>query len=74
MYRLRVKELAEARGFDQSKLQRKANIAFRTITKIWHNPELDVQLSTLDKIAQALGVNLTDLIDDLPSSTHQQDQ
>lgn len=67
MYRLKVREIAEAKGISMSKLQRDADIAFRTVKLIFRDPNRDINLSTLDKIAQALGVKICDLIDETPS-------
>lgn len=66
MRRLRVKEVAQARGFTMARLQRAADINLKTIQAIWHNPQHDASLNTLDKIAKALGVPVTELIEDVP--------
>ena len=66
MRRLRVKEVAQARGFTMAKLQRMADINLKTIQAIWHNPQHDASLKTLDKIAKALGVPITELLEDVP--------
>src|SRR5260370_20841846 len=66
MRRLRVKEVAQAKGFTMARLQRIADINLKTIQAIWHNPQHDASLNTLDKIARALGVPVTELIEDVP--------
>ena len=66
MRRLRVKEVAQARGFTQARLHRAADINLKTIQAIWHNPQHDASLKTLDKIAKVLGVPVTELIEDVP--------
>ncbi len=66
MRRLRVKEVAQAKGFTMARLQRVADINLKTIQVIWHNPQHDASLNTLDKIARALGVPVTELIEDVP--------
>ncbi len=66
MTRLRVKEVAQAKGFTMAKLQRAADINLKTIQAIWHNPQHDASFKTLDKIAKVLGVPVTDLIEDVP--------
>src|SRR5438105_12010936 len=66
MRRLRVKEVAQDRGFTMARLQRVADINMKTIQAIWHNPRHDASLNTLDKIAKALGVPVTELIEDVP--------
>jgi DNA-binding Xre family transcriptional regulator len=68
MRRLRVKEVAQAKGFTMARLQRVADINLKTIQAIWHNPQHDASLNTLDKIARALGVPVTELIEDVPEN------
>lgn len=67
MRRLRVKEVAQANGITMAKLQRAADINLKTIQAIWHNPRHNASLNTLDKIAEVLGVPVTDLIEDVPA-------
>jgi Cro/C1-type HTH DNA-binding domain len=43
-----------------------ADINLKTMQAIWHNPQHDASLKTLDKIAKALGVPVTALIEDVP--------
>jgi len=62
MVRHRVREVAEARGLDIAKLSRRADISYRTAFRLFHEPELDVSLSTLEKVAKALDVRVKDLI------------
>ena len=71
MRRLRVKEVAQAKGFTMAKLQRAADINLKTIQAIWHDPRHNASLNTLDKIAKVLGVPVTDLIEDVPEDTQQ---
>jgi len=66
MRRLRVKEVAQAKGFTMAKLQRAADINLKTIQAIWHHPQHNASLNTLDKIAMVLGVPMTELIEDVP--------
>ena len=66
MRRLRVKEVAQEKGFTMARLQRVADINLKTIQAIWHNPQHDASLNTLDKLAKALGVPVTALIEDVP--------
>jgi transcriptional regulator with XRE-family HTH domain len=62
MPRLKVREVAESQGLDMAKLSRRSDLAYRTIQKIWHNPDYDASIKTLGKIADALGVSVKDLI------------
>ncbi len=62
--KLRVKELAISKGFNQSTLSRASDVPLDTIRRIWRNPYYEVRLSTLNKIAEALEVPPTDLFED----------
>jgi transcriptional regulator with XRE-family HTH domain len=66
MYRLRIKEIAQAKGFSISKLSRVADVPIKTIRRAWHDPQYQIQLATLHKIAQTLGVTTSELIEDIP--------
>ena len=66
MVRLRIKEVAEAKGYNMSTLSRKSNVDFKTIKRVWRNPYYGTELNTLDKIARALEVEIADLIESLP--------
>ena len=61
--RLKVKELAIERGFNQSTLSRAANVDFKTIQRLFRDPYRDVSISTVVKIAWALDVQLADLLE-----------
>jgi DNA-binding Xre family transcriptional regulator len=69
MIRLRIKEIAEKKGFNQSSLSRAADIHFMTVKRIYQNPYKEVTTTTLDKIARALKVSVCDLIEELPEDT-----
>jgi len=62
--KLRVKELAEEQGYNMSRLQRQADVAFNTIKRIWRDPQASVNTDTLEKIARVLGVTVKDLFED----------
>jgi DNA-binding Xre family transcriptional regulator len=66
MLRLRVKEIAIAKGFNQSTLSRASDVPLDTIRRVWRNPYYEVRLSTLNKIAKALEVDPRDLIENVP--------
>jgi DNA-binding Xre family transcriptional regulator len=74
MIRLKLKEVLQEKKISQSKLSRMADVSLNTIQAIYHNPYHDAVLSTLDRLAKALGVNICDLYevisdDDLPVSS-----
>lgn len=66
MIRLKVKEIAEARGFNQSSLSRAADVSFNTVKRIFRDPYREITTTTLEKIARALGVNPGDLMEVVP--------
>lgn len=63
MIRLKIREVAQQKGFSMSRLSREANMAYKTIQTIWRNPYHEVTTTTLDKLAHALGVSPADLIE-----------
>jgi DNA-binding Xre family transcriptional regulator len=65
MIRLRVKEIAEQKGFNISSLSRKADVGFSTVKRIFRDPYKEVTTTTLEKLARALGVPTADLIEDV---------
>lgn len=65
MARLRIKEVAEARGYTMSSLSRKADISLRNVRRLWRDPETVTTTDTLEKLARALEVNIGDLVDDI---------
>jgi DNA-binding Xre family transcriptional regulator len=68
MIRLRIKEVAEARGFNMSSLSRRSDISFSTIKRMWRDPYKSVGTEMLGKIACALGVSVHDLIEEVPDT------
>ena len=68
MIRLKVKEIAEAKGFTMTSLSHRSEISFNTIKSIFRNPYRTINLDTLERLAVALGVTPTDLIEYIPGS------
>ena len=66
MIRLKLKEILQEKKISQSKLSRMADVSLNTIQAMYHNPYHDAVLSTLDRLAKALGVNVCDLYEVLP--------
>jgi DNA-binding Xre family transcriptional regulator len=66
MIRLRVKEIAEAKGVSRLRLSRIADINYKTIQGIWRDPYREISIKTLEKLAKALGVPSSELIEDVP--------
>jgi transcriptional regulator with XRE-family HTH domain len=63
MIRLKVKEIAEARGLNMAQLARKADIDIRTVRRIYRDPTGEISTSILDKLAIALNVDPSALIE-----------
>ena len=66
MIRLRIKEEAERQGYNMSRLARRADIDLKTVQRVWHDPTKEISTTTLDKIATALGVPASELIETIP--------
>ena len=64
MIRLRIKEVAQEKGINQSQLQIKAGVTPQLLNRYWHNHTQSAALEPLAKIARALGVKAGDLIED----------
>ena len=64
--RLKVKEIATQKGWTQTKLSRAADLNAKTVSDIFHNPYKDVAYSTLLKIAKVLGVDVSELTEEVP--------
>ena len=66
MIRLKIREVAQAKPVSMSKLSRMSDVSYDTIQQIYHNPFKDVNISTLEKLADALGVRVSDLFEQIP--------
>jgi len=64
--RLHVKEVATSKGFNISTLSRKADVGVSTVRRLWHKPSRNVDFYVLERIAKALEVPATELIEDVP--------
>jgi DNA-binding Xre family transcriptional regulator len=63
MIRLKVKEVATAKGMGQGKLQRLADMDIKTVRRIYRDPYTIITTETLWKLAKALDVDPRELID-----------
>lgn len=64
--RLKVKEIAEQKGLNISTLSRKSDVGLSTVRRLWHDPHRHADLFVLERIAKALEVPVTALIEDIP--------
>jgi DNA-binding Xre family transcriptional regulator len=74
MLRLRVKEVAQQKNLGQGKLARMADMATNTLRAIYRNPYREVSTITLNKLAKALEIPVTDLIEDVSEEFAAQEQ
>lgn len=72
MLRLRIKEVLAEKSISQSKLSHMTFLSLNTIQEMTHDPYRDVRLSTLDKIALALNVEIADLYERVPNEVHKE--
>ena len=64
--RLRVKEVAKEQGMSMTKLHIKSEVAYSTIRRLFRDPFAEVTTTTINRLANALGVPPTDLVEDVP--------
>lgn len=68
MIRLRVKELAEARGISQNRLSHLAVLDIKVIRKMFQHPTSSFTTYALDKVARALDVDVKELLESVPDT------
>ena len=61
--RLRIKEVAEEKGYNISSLSRRSDISIRNIRRLWRNPYTVTTTDTLEKLARVLDVPLSELLE-----------
>lgn len=66
MTRLLVRELAEKQNLNISTLSRKAALAYTTTHMLWHDTAKIWDRRSLDRLALALGVRVSDLVSGEP--------
>jgi transcriptional regulator with XRE-family HTH domain len=62
--RLRVKEIAQAKGMSMTRLHHRSEVAYTTIRAVFRDPHTEVTLTTLARLAEALDVETRELIED----------
>jgi DNA-binding Xre family transcriptional regulator len=67
MLRLRIREVAESKGITRTRLSRLADMNYKTINLLWNDPFREVTSTTLNRIAEALQVPATELLEDVSS-------
>ena len=68
MIRLRVKEEAEARGYNAEQLARASGLGITTIRRLWKKPYEGAHIHTLEVIARTLKVPVSALYEEEESN------
>jgi len=63
--RLKVKEVAEQKNISLTRLSQRSEVAYNTVRRLWREPYSDVSISTLKRLADVLGVDVRDLIENV---------
>lgn len=66
MFRLRVKEIARAKGISQRKLFMRSEVDIRTVRRLFQHPDQSVTVQTLARLAVVLDVDVSELIESVP--------
>jgi len=66
MLRLRVKEVAAEKKMSMNKLSQISQVSYHVIQDIYKNPVRIVTTDTINRLAEALGVSATELLEDVP--------
>jgi transcriptional regulator with XRE-family HTH domain len=64
MAKLKVKEIAQQKGFTMGKLSRAADVDMNTLRRVYNDADYSPTLFTLEKLANALHVKIADLIEE----------
>jgi DNA-binding Xre family transcriptional regulator len=68
--RIKLRELAKARGIGQRRVAKKADLDLSIVQRIYQNPHANITLATLEKLARALDVEPGELLElDPPRSS-----
>jgi DNA-binding Xre family transcriptional regulator len=65
MLRLRVKEIAQEKHISMNKLSQRSEVSYNIIRDLVNHPYRSVTTETINRIAKALGVPATDLLEDV---------
>jgi transcriptional regulator with XRE-family HTH domain len=72
--KFRVKELARERGLTSEELAHKSGLKISTVRNLWQNRVSDPAYSTVAALAQALGVQIEDLVEKNSQDTAPNDE
>lgn len=63
MFRLKVREVAKARGMSQRQLVLRSELDIKTVQWVFRDDHANITMITLDRIAVTLGVDISELIE-----------
>jgi DNA-binding Xre family transcriptional regulator len=63
-----VKEVAKSRSMSMTKLHITSEVAYSTIRRLFRDPYVEVTTTTINRLANALGVPPTTLLEDAPDN------
>ena len=66
--RVKIKEAAEAKGISLTRLSQRSEVAYNTVRRLWRYPHTDVALYTLQRLADVLGVDVSELVESVPDN------
>ncbi|MGH2494366.1 MAG: helix-turn-helix domain-containing protein [Ktedonobacteraceae bacterium] len=66
MIRIRLKEVLQEKGMSMSMLSHESRISFSTISRIINDKNYSPTLNTLERLAKALDVEISDLYERTP--------
>ena len=69
MIRLKIEEIAKAKGVSMRQLSKRSGLVYNTIRLIYRDPYGPLSTVTLDKLAKALGVDASELIESVADDT-----
>ncbi len=72
MQRLRIEEIAKAKGFNKARLARETGLNGDTIDRLYKEPYYSPTLNTLRKVAKALDVSIGDLFEEVEEENDDQ--
>ena len=72
--RLKVKDVARAKGISMTLLSHKSYVALSTIRGVFRDPYKTVNTDTLKRLADALETSIFDLMEEVPDDVAQEEE
>ncbi len=66
MFRLKIQEKAKVLGISQRQLMRRSGLDIKVVQRVFRDEQANITMITLDRIAQALKVDVSELIESVP--------